>query len=313
MLTSPARRTSIFVTDMDASLSFYRDVLKMQVFYDQVIEAEASSRLLGVPGARSRVVSLQSDEAVSGMVGLVSFLEPPLRPRQEVMKALSGPDFALLFMAEDIDITGTYEAVKDHGAEIISAPLEYEVPERGTICGFTCKDPDGVLVAVMRFGGLDRAGAVKLSPIRRNSIVVTDLAASLEFYQRVLGMNVFYDHVIESEAEGKLLGVPGARVRMVSLQAGDAVEGMVGLLEVQDPPLKTREKVRELVSCPDIALIFLTEDIQGVHEKVSGSGFRVQSPPLEYEIPQRGICSGFSCYDPNGILVEFTQFGPLGR
>ena len=52
-MVSPARRTAIVVSDMERSLHLYRDVLGMAVFYDQVIEAEATrvlnTRSSGMP------------------------------------------------------------------------------------------------------------------------------------------------------------------------------------------------------------------------------------------------------------------------
>ncbi|MBM3792003.1 MAG: hypothetical protein FJW35_16860, partial [Acidobacteria bacterium] len=85
----PLRRATIVVSDLERSLAFYRDILSLRVFYDQVIDAEATGRLLGVPGAKVRLVSLQAGDSVEGMVGLLSFLTPPARPREEVRKNAS--------------------------------------------------------------------------------------------------------------------------------------------------------------------------------------------------------------------------------
>ena len=108
-----------------------------------------------------------------------------------------------------------------------------------------------------------------------------------------------------------MLGVPGASVRIVSLQSQGSLEGMVGLMEFQSPPLKPRQAAKALIDEPDILLIFLTEQMNTVYNAIQKSGFRVKCPPVEYEIPGRGLCAGFTCYDPDGIVIEFTQFGPL--
>ena len=311
-MISPVRRTTLVVSDMDQSLSFYRDLLGMQVFYDHEIQAEAPAKLMGVPDCRVRLVSLQSDDSVNGMVGLLSFLSPPIKPRSQIQEHISDPDAALLFMADDIDIQSTFHHLKQAGCEIVCPPLEYSVPERGPLCGFTCKDPDGLLLALMRFGPLGQPGGqVKASPTRRTTIVVGDMEASLKFYQDTLGLRVFYDQEIVSEEEGRLLGVPGAGIRIVSLQAGTDEEGMVGLMQFIFPDVDPRAQVRSLAAAPDLFLIFLTDDILGVHARLVQSGADVKCPPIEYEIPGRGTSAGLTCYDPNGVLVEFTQFGPL--
>ena len=311
-MISPVRRTTIVVSDLERSLSFYQNLLDMQVFYDQEIQAEAPAKLMGVPDCRVRLVSLQSDDSVNGMVGLLSFLSPSVKPRQVIQEHVSEPDAALLFMADNIDIQSTYERLKAAGAEIVCAPLEYTVPERGPLSGFTCKDPDGLLVALMRFGSLDQTGGqVKASPTRRTTIIVGDMEASIKFYCDTLGLNVFYDQEINSEKEGLLLGIPGARIRIVSLQSESAEEGMVGLMHILSDDINPRAKIRQMVANPDLFLIFLTDDITGVHERMLLNGADIKCPPIEYEIPGRGIGAGLTCYDPDGVLVEFTQFGPI--
>jgi hypothetical protein len=53
--------------------------------------------------------------------------------------------------------------------------------------------------------------------------------------------------------------------------------------------------------------------MEQTHGKLVEHGANIQCPPLEYEIPGRGICAGMSGYDPDGVLFEFTQFGPLKK
>lgn len=311
-MISPVRRTTIVVSDVNRSLSFYRDKLGMSVYYDQEIASRATAKLLGVPDARVRLISLQSDESVNGMVGLLSFLSPEIKPRTAIRQKISDPDVALLFMADDIDIQATYKRLKGANAETVCAPLEYEVPGRGPVSGFTCMDPDGVLVALMCFGPLKQnSGIIKASPTRRTTLVTGDIDKSLAFYRDVIGLKVFYDQEIDSEGESKMLGIPGARIRMVSLQSGDQNEGMVGLMSFQSPELKTRDAVRKITSQPDICLIFLTDEIEVVYDRMLKHDVVVKCPPIEYEIPGRGISAGLTCYDPDGVIIEFTQFGPL--
>jgi catechol 2,3-dioxygenase-like lactoylglutathione lyase family enzyme len=313
-MISPSRRTSIIVGDMDKALRFYRDLLGMNVFYDQVVDAEATGQLLGVPGAKIRIVSLAVGGSTNGMVGLISFLSPSLAPRQEARSITTDPDVLLLFMSQDIDLVRTHAALAETGTQIVCPPTAYEVPERGTISGFTCIDPDGITVALMRFGpveGTDGTQKITASPIRRTSLVVGDLERSRSFYESVLGMKVFYNQVIESEVEGRLLGIPGATVHVVSLQSGEAAEGMVGLLSVKSGSVNPRKAIRQAVKVPDVVLVFITDEIEAVYQRLQTWGATIQCPPVEYEIPGRGTCVGLSVYDPDGILIEFTQFGPL--
>jgi catechol 2,3-dioxygenase-like lactoylglutathione lyase family enzyme len=267
-----------------------------------------------VPGARVRLVSLQGAESVSGMVGLLCFLSHPLAPRGRIGELGLPLDTVLLFMPEDPDIGALYARVCDRGAPIVSPPVQYDTPRRGPAVGFSCKDPDGVLVAVVRFGTLAPDGmTAAVGPLRRTTIVVDDIEASLAFYRDILGFGVFTDQRTASEGEARLLGVPGARVRIVSLQSQGAVQGMVGLMAFEEPPLTPRSRIREILSEPDVLFIFMTERISDLHERLKRNGVPVRCPPIEYEIPGRGVCAGMTCCDPDGIVVEFTQFGPIAR
>jgi catechol 2,3-dioxygenase-like lactoylglutathione lyase family enzyme len=164
----------------------------------------------------------------------------------------------------------------------------------------------------MRFGSLQQSGGrVKASPTRRTTIVVGDMDASIKFYRDTLGLTVFYDQQIASAEEGQLLGFPGARIRIVSLKSESSEEGMVGLMQFLKDDVNPRAKIRQLLAHPDLFLIFLTDDIQAVHARLLQNGADIKCPPIEYEIPGRGISAGLTCYDPNGVLVEFTQFGPI--
>jgi catechol 2,3-dioxygenase-like lactoylglutathione lyase family enzyme len=142
--------------------------------------------------------------------------------------------------------------------------------------------------------------------------MVNDMDESLGFYRDVLGMHVFYQQEISS-GEGEMLGVPGARVRVASLQSQGSVEGMVGLLAFQSPELRPRQAIMKKLTTPDVVLVFMTEDMTSLYARVQERRVRIQSPPIEYEIPERGTSVGMSFCDPNGVLIELTQFGPLKR
>lgn len=151
-----------------------------------------------------------------------------------------------------------------------------------------------------------------ISPVRRTTIVVTDIERSLAFYRDLLGMRVFYDQEIASEGEARLLGVPGAAVRIVALMSGESVAGMVGLMAFQTPSCDARRLIRARAdAAPDVIFIFLTERIREVHDRLAAHRVPIICPPIAYEIPGRGLSAGLTCRDPNGVVVEFTQFGPM--
>jgi len=83
------------------------------------------------------------------------------------------------------------------------------------------------------------------------------------------------------------------------------------LLSLPPPHAGPRELIKSAAAGPDIGLIFLTDRMAALHERLVALGLTVSCPPTEYEIPGRGLSAGLTCYDSDGIFVEFTQFAPL--
>jgi catechol 2,3-dioxygenase-like lactoylglutathione lyase family enzyme len=311
-MVGPVRRTTIVTGDLDRSLWFYRDTLGLEVATDERIDDEGFGRLFGAPGSGARRVTLRTSGADRGMVSLLTFTDVDYDPRRVVRGALEGePDFIVLLLTDSI--RSTHENMRGEGIRIVCPPVEYGVPERTAVSGFTCHDPDGVLVALMRIGPLADDGThARTLPSRRTTIVVSDVDRSLAFYRDTLGMSVFYDQEISSAGEARMLGVPGARVRLVSLMGGESVEGMVGLISFLSPPLKVRRIAEIVRPGPDVSLTFTVDDVETWHDRMCVGPEEVFCPPTTYEIAGGGRRDGMTCLDPDGVLVEFTSGPTVG-
>lgn len=81
-------------------------------------------------------------------------------------------------------------------------------------------------------------------PVKRTTLVVRDVEASLRFYRDLLGMQVFFDGEIGNPSASEVTGVNCRAIRMVVLQVGDSQLGMVGLMQLldPDPPLQSLER-----------------------------------------------------------------------
>lgn len=148
-----------------------------------------------------------------------------------------------------------------------------------------------------------------LSAMRRTTIVTDDMDLCKKFYVDGLGLEVFYDNVLENETSGKLMQIDSPKVHLVSLKTADEPNGMVGLMKFLEPKgYATREEVKEKVGRTDIVMVFRSDDVNGLYKRLIQLGFTPNTAPLEYEIPQRGMARALSCFDPNGVLCEFTQY-----
>lgn len=73
---------------------------------------------------------------------------------------------------------------------------------------------------------------------RRVTIIVRDIDESLKLYRDVLGFSLNYDQTLTMSGVALPAGKPGARARLVLLNANDSFIGWIGMLQWIDPPLE---------------------------------------------------------------------------
>jgi catechol 2,3-dioxygenase-like lactoylglutathione lyase family enzyme len=113
-----ADHVAVSVKDMDKAIAFYRDVIGMEKVFDRHFD-EPMARLIGVEGARVRIVHMKLADSV---VELFDYECPRGRePRPDAQQS----DYGLThigFMVEDF--WGTYQHLRDHGVEFLGEPVE---------------------------------------------------------------------------------------------------------------------------------------------------------------------------------------------
>ncbi|ADG11471.1 VOC family protein [Caulobacter segnis] len=122
------------------------------------------------------------------------------------------------------------------------------------------------------------------------ALEVSDLERSLAFYQRVLGLEIFYDE--------RQTGTPPS---IKGIVAGFAIE----LGQIHLPPGSGNpSQVRPQAGAPCMA--FTIEDAVGAHGRLKAEGVSVESAVKEIQ----GV-KFFYVYDPDGYPFELIEF-PLG-
>ena len=113
-----ADHIAISVKDMEKAIAFYRDVVGMEKVFDREF-AEGMARLIGVEGARVRVVHMKLNDS---MIELFDYAHPPGRePRPDRQQS----DFGLIhigFIVEDF--WGTYRHLQERGVAFLGEPVE---------------------------------------------------------------------------------------------------------------------------------------------------------------------------------------------
>jgi len=132
-----AHHYGITVSDLEASVAFYRDVLDLEVLAEFAVGGEAFATGVDVPGASAEFVHLDAGDA---RIELVSY-EPT--GESQTNGSLNEPGATHLGLAVD-DLNGVYEGLSDD----VPTLSEPQTTESGTKILFV-RDPDGNLVELL--------------------------------------------------------------------------------------------------------------------------------------------------------------------
>ena len=149
--------------------------------------------------------------------------------------------------------------------------------------------------------------------VRRATIIVRDMERSLRLYRDVIGLQANYDTVVETSGVALPAGEPGAKARLVLLNANDPFVGWIGLMQWTDPPLADPGPYPKRMGPGGVVLVLNTDDVEGrcaAAKAVPGVTFtaepRLQTYPGRNGGPDIRVM-GCNFFDPDGILVELNQ------
>jgi catechol 2,3-dioxygenase-like lactoylglutathione lyase family enzyme len=153
--------------------------------------------------------------------------------------------------------------------------------------------------------------APPVTPLKRTAIFVRNLERSLQFYQGLLGMNIWVQGMAGRELPAifQLLGARPGLLRWVILQSDDVPWGMVGLFELRKPgPGSARLSRPRAANAGEACLVFHTPDIQAIYRGVKRMRLPVLCPPKTLALKQHGVESReMTVRDPNGVMINFIQ------
>ena len=141
MSITAIRHSGIVVSDLATSLPFYRDLLGLEVWWDQVEEGPFVEAVTGVAGARIHTVKLRAPNGVS--IELLQYLNTPT----PVPPLTHSNDVGCNHVALQVrDLDALYERAVEQGIRFNTAPL---VAAGGNAKVTYCRDPEGVLVELV--------------------------------------------------------------------------------------------------------------------------------------------------------------------
>lgn len=138
------------VENLDRALSFYVDLLGMEVAHTQIGDNEYTRKLVGVPGAKIKCVMLKFPGAPAGYSGHVIELVEYLAAKGVKLDTKSCNTGAAHFAFVTRDVKGMHARLSAAGTKFVSEPVAITagINEGGWTCYF--HDPDGFTLEMMQ-------------------------------------------------------------------------------------------------------------------------------------------------------------------
>lgn len=156
------------------------------------------------------------------------------------------------------------------------------------------------------------------STLRRATLLVRDMDRSLAFYRGVFGLTEYAELVVDMDRVPLFPVGPEPHKgngRFVILKGENALVGMLGLMEMRDPPLPEPSHDVKRLGIGSVALVLSTSDATAAAKAVEELGGSILMPVAEARnlgdengdfVPARL----FMAQDPDGYFLEV--FEPTG-
>ena len=151
-----------------------------------------------------------------------------------------------------------------------------------------------------------------LADVMHFSFTVSDIDRTIDWYTKVLGLELVHRQRQENAYTQVLVGIPGAVLEVAQLKVpGLDSRYSTHMLEMVQYVVGaggTRELPTNQVGVAHLA--FVVTDIHDRYTRMVAEGVVFKNPPVE--ITAGANQGGFACYlvDPDGITLEFLQFSP---
>ena len=148
------------------------------------------------------------------------------------------------------------------------------------------------------------------SILKRTTLIVRDMAKSIEFYEGILGMTKYYDNQVTLGGDLLPAGKKGDVTYLTMWKCEDPVIGMIGLLQWIDPVWEAPE-ITYKVGYGNPVFVAAIDDAEAVYKKAKAFGCKIRAPLSETEYPaaKGGIVRvrSVGVFDPDGHFFELNQ------
>ena len=299
------------VSDMARAVAFYTGVLTFEQVGDREVSGPAFERLVGLPGARARVVTLRLGDE---LLELTDYLAPEGRPAPADSRSNDRWFQHVAIIVRDMD--SAFARLEAAGVRHASAGGPQTLPSWnrnvGGIRAFYFRDPDNHPLEILWFPpgkGLEKwhasAGPLFLG-IDHTAIVVKNTRKSLAFYRDALGLGLTGASENSGPEQERLNNVPGASLRITSLRApaGPGIEFLEYLTPRTGRDFPRDARANDLVHW-QTRLVVSDAGAASIRLREAGAQF-VSPGPVSIGSTGSGAL-GLQVRDPDGHVLQLVE------
>ena len=146
---------------------------------------------------------------------------------------------------------------------------------------------------------------INIQKFRHVAIIVEDLDRMVEFYTRVLGLELKRNFDIESEEFRKGIGIKDAKARGAHLMVPDSNVEIELFQFIDDLRVKEKTSVANMIGYRHMA--FIVDDLDKTVEILKGNGVEFFSEPITVNEPESVRGFRFVYFrDPEGNIIELN-------
>ena len=142
-------RTALFVSDLERSEFFYKNILGIgESFAANSSKNKEFAELLGVTESSCiRYCILKISGPARGMIGLFEVTEPPIPVTEKDLSSSNVGEVALVFYADNLE--ALKKELDNYGVQFICPPTTLSVRKGTGNLEMTFRDPDGILINIL--------------------------------------------------------------------------------------------------------------------------------------------------------------------
>ncbi len=298
MIKRGLSRVLISVSDIEASLNFFRDQLNLSTIEDRALDSKLIEQLWNLPSGTQAHSILLKKNSQTTMLELIEFSPTSNLPIRQDAKTYDYGIFDVAIRAKNVD--ATYEKLKRLGYNFLSPPISYSA----NWINLTVKEnvvfgPDLTPVAfIQRLSGEIPVFEGDYDVLLDSAQFVRDIDEVSAFYGNVLGLSKLADRELPDGVIDPIVRLPqGTKSRIAFFNTPGANTALLEFIQTSAHGKSLADATRP----PNLGIFaigFEVEDIAAAQSQLVAQGIRLWSEPL---------ADSFVVEGPNGELLLFYK------